>query len=71
MATEVVVVIPHNADRDGVARYELGALGYERRNDYAWLGYWPRDLLKREYPAWKRKAADRQSREQAGKAGRR
>ncbi|HEY7155973.1 MAG TPA: pectate lyase [Gemmataceae bacterium] len=50
---------PLFADRDGVARYELSAIGYERRNGYAWLGYWPRDLLEREYPAWKRKKAGR------------
>jgi PelA/Pel-15E family pectate lyase len=49
---------PLFADRDGVARYDLAAIGYERRNGYAWLGYWPRKLLQREYPAWKKKWAE-------------
>jgi PelA/Pel-15E family pectate lyase len=46
---------PLFADRDGVAKYDLSAIGYERRNGYAWLGYWPRKLLQEEYPAWKKK----------------
>jgi pectate lyase len=48
---------PIFADRDGVAKYDLAAIGYERRNGYAWLGYWPRQLLEQEYPAWKKKRA--------------
>ncbi len=46
---------PIFADRDGVAKHELGAIGYERRNGYSWLGYWPQKLLEEEYPAWKKK----------------
>ena len=46
---------PLFADRDGVAKYELSAIGYERRNGYSWLGYWPQKLLEQEYPAWKKK----------------
>jgi PelA/Pel-15E family pectate lyase len=46
---------PIFADRDGVAKRELSAIGYERRNGYAWLGYWPQPLLEKEYPAWRRK----------------
>jgi hypothetical protein len=34
-----------------VAKHDLAEIGYERRNGYAWLGYWPRDLLEKEYPA--------------------
>jgi pectate lyase len=30
-------------------------IGYERRNGYAWLGYWPQKLLEQEYPAWKKR----------------
>jgi pectate lyase len=48
---------PLFADRDGVAKYDLAEIGYERRNGYAWLGYWPQALLEREYPAWKKKRA--------------
>jgi pectate lyase len=46
---------PIFADRDGVARRELADIGYERRNGYRWLGYWPQKLLEEEYPAWKKK----------------
>ena len=46
---------PIFSDRDGVAKHELSEIGYERRNGYAWLGYWPRSLLKVEYPAWQKK----------------
>ena len=31
--------------------------GYERRNGYAWLGYWPQALLEKECPVWKQKMA--------------
>jgi pectate lyase len=48
---------PIFADRDGVARHELADIGYERRNGYAWLGYWPQKLLEQDYPAWKKKRA--------------
>lgn len=44
---------PFFADRDGVAKYDLSEIGYERRNGYAWYGNWPQRLLDREYPAWK------------------
>jgi PelA/Pel-15E family pectate lyase len=46
---------PIFADRDGVAKHDLAEIGYERRNGYAWLGYWPRKLLEQDYPAWKKK----------------
>lgn len=46
---------PIFADRDGVAKRNLADIGYERRNGYAWLGYWPQRLLEKEYPAWKKK----------------
>jgi PelA/Pel-15E family pectate lyase len=43
---------PIFADRDGVPKHDLAEIGYERRNGYAWLGYWPQHLLTNEYPAW-------------------
>jgi PelA/Pel-15E family pectate lyase len=50
---------PIFSDRDGVPKQNLADIGYERRNGYAWLGYWPQRLLTTEYPAWrKRHAAD-------------
>jgi PelA/Pel-15E family pectate lyase len=45
---------PFFADRDGVAKYDLSEIGYERRNGYAWYGNWPQKLLDREYAAWKK-----------------
>ncbi len=50
---------PIFADRDGVAKHDLAEIGYERRNGYAWLGSWPQKLLAQEYPAWKRKLAEK------------
>jgi PelA/Pel-15E family pectate lyase len=46
---------PIFSDRDGVAKHDLAEIGYERRNGYAWLGYWPQPLLTKEYPAWKKR----------------
>jgi PelA/Pel-15E family pectate lyase len=46
---------PIFADRDGVAKHNLADISYERRNGYAWLGYWPQKLLEKDYPAWKKK----------------
>ncbi|MGE5608892.1 MAG: pectate lyase [Bacillota bacterium] len=44
---------PIFCDRDGVPKHNLAEIGYERRNGYAWLGYWPQELLAKDYPAWK------------------
>ena len=46
---------PIFSDRDGVAKRQLADIGYERRNGYSWLGYWPAPMLEREYPAWRKK----------------
>lgn len=43
---------PMFVDRDGVPKHDLSEIGYERRNGYSWLGYWPQHLLATEYPAW-------------------
>jgi PelA/Pel-15E family pectate lyase len=50
---------PLYVDRDGVPKYNLADIGYERRNGYAWLGDWPQRLLEQAYPAWEKKWADR------------
>jgi PelA/Pel-15E family pectate lyase len=39
--------------RDGVVKYDITQIEPERRNGYAWLGYWPETLLAKDYPAWK------------------
>ena len=46
---------PIFSDRDGVAKHQLSEIGYERRNGYSWLGYWPAKLLSEGYPAWKKR----------------
>ena len=46
---------PFVCDRDGVPRPKLADLGYERRNGYSWFGEYARDLLDKDYPAWKRR----------------
>jgi pectate lyase len=46
---------PIYCDRDGVKKHRLEEIGYERRNGYGWLGDWPRTLLEREYPAWRKR----------------
>lgn len=46
---------PVFSDRDGVKRYEIAEIGYERRNGYAWYGAWPQRLLDVDYEAWKKR----------------
>jgi pectate lyase len=54
---------PIFSDRDGMAKARLSDIGYERRNGYNWLGYWPASVLASEYPAWKLRQAARRGRE--------
>jgi PelA/Pel-15E family pectate lyase len=49
---------PLFVDRDGLPKYSLAEIGYERRNGYAWYGDWPQSLLSRDYPAWKQRIAN-------------
>lgn len=44
---------PLYVDRDGVPKYRLSEIGYERRNGYAWHGDWPKNLIEKDYPTWK------------------
>jgi PelA/Pel-15E family pectate lyase len=46
---------PFFCSRDGIKRFDLSEISYERRNHYSWLGYWPERLLESEYPAWVKK----------------
>jgi pectate lyase len=50
---------PIFADRDAVKKYDLADIGYERRNGYAWYGSWPQKLLDVEYPAWRKRLAEK------------
>ncbi len=44
---------PIFSGRDGIVRYSLAEIEYERRNGYSWIGEWPRPLIDEEYPAWR------------------
>ena len=46
---------PFMANRDGKKVYTLEEVTRERRTGYSWYGYYPRDLLEKEYPAWRTK----------------
>jgi PelA/Pel-15E family pectate lyase len=48
---------PIFCSRDGIPKATLAEISYERRNGYSWLGYYARDLLAKEYPAWQKKWA--------------
>ena len=43
--------------RDGVIKYSLAEIEHERRTGYSWYGSSPRDLLRKDYPAWQKKWA--------------
>jgi PelA/Pel-15E family pectate lyase len=45
---------PYVCDRDGVPKSRLADIGHERRNGYSWFGEYARDLLNKDYPAWKK-----------------
>ena len=45
---------PFLCTRDGLQVYSLAEVQIERRTGYAWYGYWPAQLLTRDYPEWKR-----------------
>jgi PelA/Pel-15E family pectate lyase len=44
---------PIFSGRDSVIKYDLSEIEIERRTGYKWLGYWPKNLLEKEYPEWK------------------
>lgn len=46
---------PFFCSRDGVPKYQLSEISYERRWGYFWLGYYADSLLKKEYHAWQKK----------------
>ncbi len=46
---------PVFGDRDGKVYYAMSEISLERREGYAWYGYWPSDLLAEDYPSWRKK----------------
>ncbi len=49
---------PIFSDRDTIVVYDLMEIGDERRNGYQWLKYWPKNLIEKEYPEWKKKHSE-------------
>lgn len=47
---------PFFCDRDGIKKYSLAEIGYERRNGYSWYGTGPQRVLD-EYKKWQAKWA--------------
>ena len=52
---EIATNRPFFCDRDGIIKYSLAEIGYERRNGYAWYGTWPTRVLDKKYDKWLRK----------------
>jgi PelA/Pel-15E family pectate lyase len=46
---------PFFCGRDGVKKYSVNEIEYERRNGYAWYGKWPQKLIDVDYPVWAKK----------------
>ncbi len=44
---------PIFSGRDGIVRYSLAEIEFERRANYSWYGDWPAQLLAKDYPGWK------------------
>jgi pectate lyase len=44
---------PIFSGRDGIIKFDVSQIEPERRNGYAWYGYWPTHLLAKDYPAWR------------------
>jgi PelA/Pel-15E family pectate lyase len=41
--------------RDGIIKFRMAEIEQERRMGYAWYGYWPAELLDKDYPTWREK----------------
>ena len=48
---------PIFCSRNGIPKETIAEISYERRNGYSWLGYYAKDLLTKQYPAWQRQWA--------------
>ena len=46
---------PIFCSRDGIIKYDLADISYERRTSYVWYVYTPAELLNTTYPIWKNK----------------
>jgi len=51
---EMETMKPIFLGRDSVIHYDVSEIEVERRNGYAWYVQTPRDLVEKNYPAWKK-----------------
>jgi PelA/Pel-15E family pectate lyase len=52
---EVDTFRPFMCNRDGIVVYSLAEVALERRTGYGWYGGWPRQLIEKGYPEWKKR----------------
>ncbi|MBT5828766.1 MAG: pectate lyase, partial [Candidatus Latescibacteria bacterium] len=52
---EVDTFRPFMCNRDGIVVYSLAEVALERRTGYGWYGGWPRRLMNKGYPEWKKR----------------
>lgn len=52
---DIELMKPIFSSVDGIKRFSLKDISYERRTGYRWYGYWPQNLLESDWPAWKKK----------------
>lgn len=45
---------PIFGDRDNSVKTDVAAISFERRNNYAWYGTWPANLITKDYAKWKK-----------------
>jgi PelA/Pel-15E family pectate lyase len=50
---------PFLANRDGERVFSLAEVARERRTGYDWYGRWPEELLRKDYPAWRRQLLEK------------
>jgi pectinesterase len=50
---------PFFSGRDGIKKWSVAEIEWERRTGYGWYGTWPRKLLEKEYPAWLKKNGEK------------
>lgn len=48
---------PIYSDRDGKVYKNYADISWERRNDYGWIGTWPREIMDNHYKKWQQKYA--------------
>ncbi|MBP1967662.1 pectate lyase [Paenibacillus aceris] len=54
---EIGTYKPIFSSRDGVKKYDMADISYERRNKYSWYNSTPANLLANDYPLWQQKWA--------------